>query len=46
MNSSFNKEYLSIFNNDILDDDEADDDYNVFEDMEENGRYYEEKPYY
>ena len=43
---SFQKEYLNIFNNDFLDDDEADDDYNVVEDILTHKYNYDEKPFY
>ena len=42
---SFEKEYLNIFKNDFLDDDEADDDYNVVEDILTHKYNYDEKPY-
>ena len=43
---SFEKEYLNIFKNDFLDDDDADDDYNVVEDILTHKYNYDEKPYY
>ena len=43
---SFEKEYLNIFKNDFLDDDEADDDYNVVEDILTHKYNYDEKPFY
>ena len=44
---SFQKEYLNIFNNDYLDDDDAaDDDYNVVEDILTHKYNYDEKPFY
>ena len=42
---SFQKEYLDIFKNDFLDDDEADDDYNVVEDILNHKYNYDEKPF-
>ena len=44
--NSFQKEYLNIFNNDFLEDDEADDDYNVVEDILTHKYNYDDKPYY
>ena len=44
--NSFQKEYLNIFNNDYLEDDEADDDYNVVEDILTYKYNYDDKPYY
>ena len=44
--NSFQKEYLNIFNNDYLEDDEADDDYNVVEDILTHKYNYDDKPYY
>ena len=44
--NSFQKEYLNIFNNDFLEDDEADDDYNVVEDILTHKYNYVDKPYY
>ena len=43
---SFEKEYLNIFKNDFLDEDDADDDYNVVEDILNHKYNYDEKPYY
>ena len=44
---SFKKEYLNIFNKDFLDDDDdADDDYNVVEDILTHKYNIDEKPYY
>ena len=43
---SFEKEYLDIFKNDFLDEDDADDDYNVVEDILNHKYNYDEKPYY
>ena len=43
---SFQKEYLNIFKNDFLEDDEADDDYNVLEDILTHKYNYDEKPFY
>ena len=45
-NNSFEKEYLNIFKNDFLDDDEGDDDYNVVEDILTHKYNYDEKPFY
>ena len=44
--NSFEKEYLNIFNNDYLEDDEGDDDYNVVEDILTHRYNYDDKPYY
>ena len=44
--NSFEKEYLNIFNNDFLEDDEGDDDYNVVEDILTHRYNYDDKPYY
>ena len=44
--NSFEKEYLNIFKNDYSDDDEADDDYNVVEDILTHKYNYDEKPFY
>ena len=44
--NSFEKEYLNIFKNDFLDDDEGDDDYNVVEDILTHKYNYDEKPFY
>ena len=44
--NSFQKEYLNIFNNDFLEDDEGDDDYNVVEDILTHRYNYDDKPYY
>lgn len=44
--NSFQKEYLNIFNNDYLEDDEGDDDYNVVEDILTHRYNYDDKPYY
>ena len=44
--NSFEKEYLNIFNNEFLEDDEGDDDYNVVEDILTHKYNYDDKPYY
>ena len=44
--NSFEKEYLNIFNNEFLEDDEGDDDYNVVEDILTHRYNYDDKPYY
>ena len=44
--NSFEKEYLNIFNNEFLEDDEGDDDYNIVEDILTHKYNYDDKPYY